>query len=602
MRKKLARPKIAHFGAFDHDSYGDLIFPIIAEHFLPDFELIHVSPTGNPTAWPDARKSISIAEAISKTDWDGVLVGGGDIVQSGDFTTKLWNRTPLLSFGSLTSIWCGASLLAAKLNIPCVWNCPGVPLEIPNNLKSLATSAIHSVDYICLRDNASAQRINKLLMRPASVVPDTALDISSLWPAKNLPENKKGKPLILSLTPADAIYKWEEIEYLFKQLKNRKGFSGEVIILPLMGWQTSTGLIQQKLKSKYVHKITIKDRKLNLEECALEISKGFAYVGNSLHGLITAVSYSVPAVLVRPLGAESATKYAGFAEHFSPSEKYLLANNYTEAGSILDNTRLINKQNALNKLDNHWHKVRNNLLSKRIKNKSIYWNNAYKKSCHELEKLLIHGVSIEAMLNVGFSLIQKNKEISDMFQDLQAHHEKISVWAQGLDASLKDRDIKLASLRKEVDRRGAWALSLEEEVKQRDGYLETLQQQFDQRSAWALSLEEEVKQRDSHLETLQQQFDQRSVWALSLEEEVKQRDSRLEKLQHQLELFCIKNNKLDEHIKNLEIIIAELNNEVSRLEELRSVAANENKTLHLELSRIKSNVWFKILYNLRLLK
>jgi hypothetical protein len=40
MRKK----KIAHFGAFDHDSYGDLLFPLVAEAFLgSEFEVVHIA-------------------------------------------------------------------------------------------------------------------------------------------------------------------------------------------------------------------------------------------------------------------------------------------------------------------------------------------------------------------------------------------------------------------------------------------------------------------------------------------------------------------------------------------------------------------------------
>jgi hypothetical protein len=80
--------KIAHFGAFDHDSYGDLLFPRILEMLLPDFDLVHVSPTGLPSRWTDACPTLSIAEAIRRTDWDGVIIGGGDIIQSGEWIDK----------------------------------------------------------------------------------------------------------------------------------------------------------------------------------------------------------------------------------------------------------------------------------------------------------------------------------------------------------------------------------------------------------------------------------------------------------------------------------------------------------------------------------
>ena len=57
MERKL---KVAHFGAFDHDSYGDLIMPYIIEHFCPDVEFIHVAKSNEKTPWPDAKKIISV--------------------------------------------------------------------------------------------------------------------------------------------------------------------------------------------------------------------------------------------------------------------------------------------------------------------------------------------------------------------------------------------------------------------------------------------------------------------------------------------------------------------------------------------------------------
>ena len=75
------KPRIAHFGAFDHDSFGDLVLPHIMEYFLPEFDVVHVSPAAKITPWADAKKTITTDEAFKRTDWDGVIIGGGDIVQ-----------------------------------------------------------------------------------------------------------------------------------------------------------------------------------------------------------------------------------------------------------------------------------------------------------------------------------------------------------------------------------------------------------------------------------------------------------------------------------------------------------------------------------------
>lgn len=429
-KKSNVRPKIAHFGAFDHDSYGDLIFPLLAEHFLPEFDFTHVSPTGNPTPWPDAKQTISVAEAIAREDWDGVLVGGGDIIQSGEWATETWAQTPLLTLGALPSLWCGASLLAVKLNIPCAWNCPGMPQDLPDYTMAIATEAVQSVEYLCLRDNQSAARISKLLLRPASVAPDTALGICEMWAVPKARGKAITKPLVLSLTPADAMQQWHEIELLLDMVSTRSDFSGEVIILPLMGWQSDKGLLSLQLQSKFGFTITIKDRSLSLQECALEIASGLAYVGNSLHGLVTAISYGVPAVLVKPLGSEANTKYEGFAEHFLSDGAQLLANNFTEAAYILAARPHITTNNASNRLRDHWRNVRDSLQHKQGENKSKILQRVYESARQENETMLMHGVSAQQILSRGVSLklqiAERDRQIASLNQVISERNRQIA--------------------------------------------------------------------------------------------------------------------------------------------------------------------------------
>ena len=48
--------KIAHFGTFDVDNYGDLLFPHIVEWRMPSVEWIHISPSRNVPKFSDALK------------------------------------------------------------------------------------------------------------------------------------------------------------------------------------------------------------------------------------------------------------------------------------------------------------------------------------------------------------------------------------------------------------------------------------------------------------------------------------------------------------------------------------------------------------------
>ena len=53
--------KLAYFGTFDVENYGDLLFPLILERKLADFcdEFIHVSPVGGQPLWQDCVRTVN---------------------------------------------------------------------------------------------------------------------------------------------------------------------------------------------------------------------------------------------------------------------------------------------------------------------------------------------------------------------------------------------------------------------------------------------------------------------------------------------------------------------------------------------------------------
>jgi len=425
---KSFRKKIAHFGAFDHDSYGDLIFPHIVEYFFPEFEIIHVSPSGRDTPWSDAKKTISIEEAFNITDWDGILVGGGDIVQITE--GFIWNESAIQSLGALCSLWSGASLLSAELGIPCAWNGPGVPHELPDSLLSMAQKSIGCVDYLSVRDKFSETRIGKLTQKKVNIVPDTALLISQIWERPQINDKIK-KPLVLSLTPNDIDNKLCEIDLLIEKVIRDNRFSDEVIVLPLMRWLTSSaenklGHLSQKYNLK------IKDQNLTLRECAKEIAIAGGYVGNSLHGLITAISYGIPAVHVHPHGFNATTKYAGFA-NIIKSENKILATSYIEASDfILSNIRN-DISGSVQSINEHFTKIRQT-LNKRADTKKEIWKEITNTAYSETRNLLMHGYS-------PYHLLENRK---NMISDFINQRDQLS-------SALKERDEKISSLSKAVN-------------------------------------------------------------------------------------------------------------------------------------------------------
>lgn len=418
---KSIRKKIAHFGAFDHDSYGDLILPHIVEYFLPEFEIVHVSPSGRDTPWSDAKKTISIDEAFKIKNWDGILVGGGDIIQ----TTEgfIWNDTAIQSLGALCSLWSGASLFSAKLGIPCAWNSPGVPQELPDSSLSIAQDSLRCVDYLSVRDEFCEKRISRFTQEPLNIVPDTALLLSEIWKKPRIEDGIK-KPLVLSLTPSDIDKRLNEIEHLIQQTTKSDQFSDEVIVLPLMRWLTSDSENKLDYLSQN-YNIKIKDSSLTLQECAREISTAGGYVGNSLHGLITAISYGVPAVHVQPLGFDGMTKYEGFVKHFQSDHK-VLAKTYIEASNLIFSNKRINISGNVELIKEHFRKIFNT-LSKSVDKKKGIWREVINMANLEAKNLLLHGYSPNQLLNNRLNVLSAcHKEIDRLLLAIKKREEQIA--------------------------------------------------------------------------------------------------------------------------------------------------------------------------------
>lgn len=112
--------KIAQFGTFDIDNFGDLLFPYIANYRLNGYDIVHVSPTSNISNFRDAKPSISYA--VAKTHkFDAILVGGGNILSANGTKQKLYNT---ISKTGYPSLWIGAAALASHLEVPLIINAP----------------------------------------------------------------------------------------------------------------------------------------------------------------------------------------------------------------------------------------------------------------------------------------------------------------------------------------------------------------------------------------------------------------------------------------------------------------------------------------------
>ncbi len=310
---------IAHLGAFNHDSYGDLLLPHIAEHFLgKDFSLIHIAPEDAAPPWKDACRILSFEKAKDKV-WDGILIGGGDILQTVPWRIGSWAQNEMASVAALPGLWLGAGVMASRLSVPLAWNAPGCPWAVDEVSVEFVRHCLKVSEYLSVRDEESTRYLFDFAAgREIRVTPDSALGISQMWPKH--PREIDGTYFIFeingqcSLSQGDAIRKG--IERVLSLRRARP------VLLSLTPWIMENALYE-RLAAHFRDCVTI-PHPGSVRRAAGLIAHAAGYFGNSLHGFITAVSYGIPAIMIPPYPAHKYQSFLGTIGQKETPEKHFL--------------------------------------------------------------------------------------------------------------------------------------------------------------------------------------------------------------------------------------------------------------------------------------
>jgi polysaccharide pyruvyl transferase WcaK-like protein len=319
------QPEVLISGTFDVGNYGDLLFPVIAEHRLGRFgyRVVPVAPTGQATVFADARPATSLTDALNGAPGcAGMLIGGGDIIHAWRASFLDEYRDGGLDGSAYPSLWFGASLLAALKDVPIAWNAPGMPSVMPPAARRRwLEPALAAADHIAVRDGASARMLPAEYAGMAAVVPDTAAEIAEVWDAASLSETFRRFLRRKSLTGDDALFcvqvrpgGWgrDTPASLAAGIERFAAALGLVPVLlsigPSLGDREALRAVSRCLEGRHV---VADDDPAALREVAAVIGRSRAYLGNSLHGYITAAAYGVPGAIVARPGFR---KFAGFAE------------------------------------------------------------------------------------------------------------------------------------------------------------------------------------------------------------------------------------------------------------------------------------------------
>lgn len=327
--------KILIIGAFDRYNYGDLLFPLIIEKQLntygKDFQYQYFGlvdsdlskeggrPTQGLTAFyeqlsdPDEKASVIIAggEALGVT-WNSLYAA-----LSAPFQKVNRHHVKLSKFINLNRV--AKKLLKGKTTLPFVFDqsdFPGLKKVLLNSLGGsglsktffkrypFLQSKLQGADYLAVRDGLTIENLRQNGVE-AHLFPDSAILMSEFYPVDQLQK---------SVTPAVAEYvERYSGRYVFFQI-NKKTTVGkeellagelnkiyehdktEICLCPIgkaLNHDDDEAL--KALQSKLPCPSTYFDAE-NIWDIMYLIANAKAYIGTSLHGAITSMSYAVPHV------------------------------------------------------------------------------------------------------------------------------------------------------------------------------------------------------------------------------------------------------------------------------------------------------------------
>jgi len=365
--------KVGVSGTFDVDNFGDLLFPLIVDEKLSNFDCVAISPTSCDTSFSDAKSPHKISSSLN--DFNALVIGGGNVIRASNSTLDVY-KSNSIGHNAYSNIWLSSCLSNATNNAPIIWNSPGVAEELLPELNEYVKKCLSRTDYISVRDQQSKDLLLSIFDDDnIHVVPDSAWQISEIFSKDDLYSSFK-----------DIVPNIESKEYCVFHLNNR--YTNEKSILELSSYiehicehfQFEPILIaigechgDEVLINSVSDHLTIPYTKLvnlsSLKSVISLLAYSKAYFGSSMHGLITSASYGNSAICI----ADGKIKFDGIQDLFE--NKKVIYNSWEQVVDNLDSIKLIELSTASNKvyqlasekLDTHWHNIKKLILNSQSK-------------------------------------------------------------------------------------------------------------------------------------------------------------------------------------------------------------------------------------------
>lgn len=313
------RIKVCQWGTSDANNYGDRLFPLIAREQLsarlPGLEMTCFAPIGNATLPDGSPPLFPLFQGGESLDrqrreyfarhFDAVLIGGGDLLRF-DRSERGYgdpeHEGPLRPYDAFLDF----SWAETVPNI--LWNAPGVPFPFEPARRMLVRLARSHVRYAAVRDEVSRGYLLEAgVEEPVHVYPDSGIllaeiirqrvsrekvrDLLGKWGTRS---NGRGL-LCFQCSPGFLRREEELVAKSLARIAARRDL--DVVLLPIglcHGDQDALRLIQRASGDRFT---LVEDLEAPLEIGAV-IGECDYFVGSSLHGNLTALSFGIPHLVV----------------------------------------------------------------------------------------------------------------------------------------------------------------------------------------------------------------------------------------------------------------------------------------------------------------
>ena len=425
---------IAQFGTYDLPSLGDTMFPVIfklemEKRFGEDNISIDLySPFGTDHPYNHLPPVFSIDELEKnhkRAPYDCLIIGGGEFVHF--LPVEYISVDNVKRQYQAGDLWRKPQLEAQKLGIPVFWNCVGVSrdFESEEEIDAIQDACVN-LGYLSVRDKYSKLRLEKMAgVQNVHEVADMLWLFNRYFSKTKLQCQKeqleteysflKKEYMVLQYgTSAD----YDKLGQIIERI--RENYNIEIVLLSINYCHEDEEIVK-KLKQKFDN-FRVIDKKLDPVEIMSVIAGAKYFLGTSLHGNVTAMSYGVKNLCL-DMYPSFVSKMDGLFEMLKSKELLLngLESLYTRFEKLTeaDFDSKIEKEisNIQLKLDAHFDKIADLIFSRKCE----------KYECKDMEekKFSLHKSTISNGNNAISDICCSTQKSVEFYFEIQNSQEEM---------------------------------------------------------------------------------------------------------------------------------------------------------------------------------